>query len=103
MKVEFNCRYKRELSEEEKEEIAIQRLIKSEDDLPISTKYTYAKLTFDINDTKSFNYVDEHHTCIRFERGDSVVLYVSYAKFREMYILLTGHTVMTESNLEISK
>ena len=99
-KIEVDCRYKRELTAEEKSDADIERVIKGDDYSPES-KYGYVKFTFDLSDVKNFNFADDTHVCVRFYGGDTAVILVNYKKFKALYSSLTNAIIHSESDYTI--
>jgi hypothetical protein len=99
-KLEVSCRYKRELTEEEKAVVETEKLIQGEHYNPES-KFTYAKLTFELLDVKSFNEVDQDHICVTFHGGGVAVIKLCYSKFKNIYCMLTGQLVTTETDFKM--
>jgi hypothetical protein len=97
-KFEATCRYRRKLSDEEKAELETKRIISGEDEVEEPKVYIYGKLTFDLNDVKAFNDVDEDHTCLRTYQGEDVMIKMNYNKFKQVYMLLTGNLIKTEGD-----
>jgi hypothetical protein len=96
-KIEVDCRYKRELTNNERLEAETERIIKGEDYNP-AAKYGYIKFSFDLLDVKNFNVADEKHTCVHFYDGDSAVIMLNYLKFKQMYCFLTGQGIIAEED-----